>query len=124
MQTREIDAVIVGADRITANGDVINKIGTYTVSVLAKENRIPLYVVAPWSTIDLDTPSGGDVEIEQRDIKEVRGFGDTVWVQENLDIFNPAFDVTPAENVSAVITERGVIQCSVDLQGRRTDHEI
>ena len=108
MQTRKIDAVIVGADRITANGDVVNKIGTYTVSVLAKENRIPFYVVAPWSTIDLDTPSGGDVEIEQRDIKEVRGFGDTVWVQENLDIFNPAFDVTPAENVSAVITERGV----------------
>ena len=116
MQTREIDAVIVGADRITANGDVVNKIGTYTVSVLAKENGIPFYVAAPWSTVDLGTSSGRDVEIEQRNVNEVRGFGDSVWVQDDVDIFNPAFDVTPAEYVSAVITERGVIQGSIDLQ--------
>ncbi len=119
MQTREIDAVIVGADRITANGDVVNKIGTYTVSVLAKENNIPFYVAAPWSTIDLSTRSGGDVEIEQRNVNEVRGFGDSVWVQENLDIFNPAFDVTPVEYVSAIITEKGVIRGSVDSQEMR-----
>ena len=112
MQTREIDAVIVGADRITANGDVVNKIGTYMVSVLAKENSVPFYVAAPWSTVDLGTLSGRDVEIEQRNINEVRGFGDSVWVQENLNIFNPAFDVTPVEYVSAVITERGVIRGS------------
>ena len=118
MQTREIDAVIVGADRITANGDVVNKIGTYTVSVLAKENGIPFYVAAPWSTVDLGTASGRDVEIELRNVNEVRGYGDSVWVQENLDIFNPAFDVTPAEYVSAVITERGIIRGSVYLQGR------
>ena len=116
MQTREIDAVIVGADRITANGDVVNKIGTYTVSVLAKENSIPFYVAAPWSTVDLGTRSGRDVEIEQRNVDEVRGFGDSVWVQENLNIFNPAFDVTPVEYVSAVITERGVIRGRFDLQ--------
>ena len=116
MQTREIDAVVVGADRITANGDVVNKIGTYTVSVLAKENNIPFYVAAPWSTVDLCTHSGRDVEIEQRNVDEVRGFGDSVWVPENLNIFNPAFDVTPAEYVSAIITERGVIKSSVDLQ--------
>ena len=116
MQTREIDAVIVGADRITANGDVVNKIGTYTVSVLAKENSIPFYVAAPWSTVDLGTLSGRDVEIEQRNVNEVRGFGDSVWVQENLNIFNPAFDVTPVEYVSAVITERGVIRGRFDLQ--------
>ena len=118
MQTRKIDAVIVGADRITANGDVVNKIGTYTVSVLAKENSIPFYVAAPWSTIDLDTHSGRDVEIEQRNVKEVRGFGDSVWVQENLDIFNPAFDVTPARLVTALITDRGVADASEQgLQG-------
>ena len=116
MQTRQIDAVIVGADRITANGDVVNKIGTYTVSVLAKENSIPFYVAAPWSTVDLGTCSGRDVEIEQRNINEVRGFGDCVWAQENLSIFNPAFDVTPVENISAVITERGVVRSSFDLQ--------
>jgi len=116
MQTREIDAVIVGADRITTNGDVVNKIGTYTVSVLAKENSIPFYVAAPWSTVDLGTRSGRDVEIEQRNVNEVRGFGDNVWVQENLNIFNPAFDVTPVEYVSAVITERGVIRGSFDLE--------
>jgi len=116
MQTRQIDAVIVGADRITANGDVVNKIGTYTVSVLAKENSIPFYVAAPWSTVDLGTCSGRDVEIEQRNINEVRGFGDCVWAQENLSIFNPAFDVTPVENISALITERGVVRSSFDLQ--------
>ncbi len=124
MQTRNIDAVIVGADRITANGDVVNKIGTYTVSVLAKENNIPFYVAAPWSTFDLCTQSGRDVEIEQRNVNEVRGFGDSVWVQEDMDIFNPAFDVTPSEYVSAIITERGVIGSSADLQGKGFDHEV
>ena len=123
MQTREIDAIIVGADRITANGDVVNKIGTYTVSVLAKENSIPFYVAAPWSTVDLGTRSGRDVEIEQRNVNQVRGLGDSVWVQENLNIFNPAFDVTPVEYVSAVITERGVIRGRFDLR-KWGDHEF
>ena len=77
-----------------------------------------------WSTVDLCTHSGRDVEIEQRNVNEVRGFGDSVWVQENLDIFNPAFDVTPAEYVSAIITERGVIRSSVDLREKGLDHEV
>ena len=100
--------VVVGADRITANGDVANKIGTYTVSVLAREHRIPFYVAAPFSTIDLSLPDGSFIPIEERDPAEVTGFGEVRWAPPGVRVRNPAFDVTPAANVTAIITERGV----------------
>jgi methylthioribose-1-phosphate isomerase len=99
---------VVGADRITANGDVANKIGTYTVAVLARENGVPFFVAAPLSTIDLSLPDGGAIPIEERRPEEVCGYGDSRWAPRNVRVRNPAFDVTPARNVSAIITERGV----------------
>jgi len=98
----------VGADRIAANGDVANKIGTYTVAVLAKEHQIPFYVAAPFSTVDLDTPDGTKIPIEQRNTREVTHIGGRQMVPEGVSVENPAFDVTPAQYVSAIITERGI----------------
>jgi methylthioribose-1-phosphate isomerase len=109
MQRGEVDAVIVGADRVAANGDFANKIGTYMVAVLAHRHGIPFYVAAPLSTIDLQRASGRDIPIEERDAAEVRGFGDQQWAPANVAVRNPAFDVTPAELVSALITEKGVV---------------
>ena len=103
-----IDAVIVGADRIAANGDVANKIGTYSVAVLAKQHDIPFYVAAPVSTLDLKIPDGSHIPIEQRDPMEVTHFGGTRVVPEGVSAFNPAFDVTPNSFVTAIITDRGV----------------
>ena len=103
-----ITHVVVGADRITANGDVANKIGTYGVSVLAKEHGIPFYVAAPFSTVDRRLADGSAIPIEERDTSEVIGFGPTCWAPVGVKVRNPAFDVTPARNVSAIITERGV----------------
>jgi len=108
MQRGAITCVIVGADRIAANGDVANKIGTYQVAVLAKENGIPFYVAAPLSTIDLTIPSGDLIPIEERGEEEVRGFGAVRTAPAAVTIANPAFDVTPARYVSAIITERGI----------------
>ena len=105
----EIDAVIVGADRIAANGDVANKIGTYMVAVLAHRHRIPFYVAAPLSTIDRRLASGDAIPIEERGAGEVRGHGGVEWAPPGVAVRNPAFDVTPAELVSALITERGVV---------------
>lgn len=102
-----IDAVIVGADRVTANGDVANKIGTYGVAVLAKYHRIPFYVAAPTTTIDLSLPDGSWIPIEQRDPSEV-----LARPIEGVDVWNPAFDVTPAELVTAIVTEKGVFEPS------------
>jgi methylthioribose-1-phosphate isomerase len=110
MQQGAVDAVIVGADRIAANGDVANKIGTYMVAVLAHRHRIPFYVAAPRSTIDLRLGHGREIPIEQRSPSEVRGFRDQQWASSSVAVFNPAFDVTPAELVTALITERGVVQ--------------
>jgi len=110
MRTGVIRAVIVGADRITANGDVVNKIGTYTHAVLAKEHGIPFYVAAPVSTLDPSTPRGEDVVIEERPIEEVAFIGREQIVPEGVRLRNPAFDVTPARYVTAIITERGVIE--------------
>ncbi len=104
-----IDKVITGADRIAANGDTANKIGTYTVSVLAKEHSIPFYVAAPCSTIDTQTTTGADIPIEQRHPDEVRSFMGVQSAPAGVAVRNPAFDVTPAANVGAIITERGVI---------------
>jgi len=108
MQQGKIDAVIVGADRIAANGDVANKIGTYTVAVLAKEHGIPFYVAAPLSTLDLETPDGSRVPIEQRASKEVTHIAGKQIAPDGVKVENPAFDVTPHRYVAAIITERGV----------------
>jgi methylthioribose-1-phosphate isomerase len=108
MSKGAIDAVIVGADRIAANGDVANKIGTYTVAVLAREHNIPFYVAAPTSTIDLQIPDGSQIPIEERDTREVTHIGEQQLAPAGIEVFNPAFDVTPARLVSAIITQHGV----------------
>jgi methylthioribose-1-phosphate isomerase len=100
--------VIVGADRIAGNGDVANKIGTYTVAVLARQHDIPFYVAAPLSTFDLSIPDGSHIPIEQRTPDEVTHIGGTRIVPDGVAVFNPAFDVTPNEFVSAIVTEVGV----------------
>jgi len=110
MNQGKIGAIVVGADRIAANGDVANKIGTYTVAVLAKEHGIPFYVAAPFSTIDLDTPDGSKIPIEQRNPREVTHFAGKAVTPEGVEIENPAFDVTPAKFVTAIITERGIVR--------------
>jgi methylthioribose-1-phosphate isomerase len=110
MSHGEIDAVIVGADRVAANGDVANKIGTYMVAVLAHRHGIPFYVAAPLSTIDLQLPGGGEIPIEERGPAEVRGFADLQWAPQGVAVRHPAFDVTPAELVTALITEKGVVK--------------
>jgi methylthioribose-1-phosphate isomerase len=108
MRLGYVDLVVVGADRIAANGDVANKIGTYSVAVLAREHGIPFYVAAPISTIDLRTADGGDIPIEERNDREVTHMGSSRLTPEGAHIRNPAFDVTPAKFVSAIITERGI----------------
>jgi methylthioribose-1-phosphate isomerase len=108
MSRGEVDAVVVGADRIAANGDVANKIGTYTVAVLAHENGLPFYVAAPVSTIDLATASGDSIPIEERAADEVTHHGGRRMAPEGVAVRNPAFDVTPHRYVTAIITERGI----------------
>ena len=110
MQRGQVDAVVVGTDRVAANGDVANKIGTYTVAVLCARHGIPFYVAAPSSTIDLGTPTGAEIPIEQRPSAEVTHVGDRQLVPDGVPVLNPAFDVTPAELVTAIITERGVVR--------------
>jgi len=108
MSRNEIDAVIVGADRVAANGDVANKIGTYGVAVLAQRHGTPFYVACPLSTIDLAVASGADIPIEERDAREVTGYGEVRWAPPGIAARNPVFDVTPAALVTALITEKGV----------------
>jgi methylthioribose-1-phosphate isomerase len=111
MQQGKIHLCLVGADRIAANGDVANKIGTYSVAVLAKVHGIPFYVAAPYSTIDLQTKSGADIPIEQRQAQEVTSIhGSHPIAPSGVSVYNPAFDVTPAELVTGIITERGVFK--------------
>ncbi len=110
MSRGEVDAVILGADRIVANGDFANKIGTYSHAVLAKRHEIPFFVAAPLSTVDLDTRSGGGIPIEFRDPEEVMTFAGVRIAPEGVEALHPAFDVTPAELVTAIVTERGVIR--------------
>jgi methylthioribose-1-phosphate isomerase len=110
MNRDEIDCVIVGADRITANGDTANKIGTYTLAVLAKENGIPFYVAAPTTTIDLSLASGDEIPIEQRKPEEVTNIWGMSIAPENIEVANPAFDVTPHRYIAAIITEKGIIR--------------
>ena len=108
MRQGKIGAIVVGADRIAANGDVANKIGTYTVAVLAKEHNIPFYVAAPISTVDLACPDGSQIPIEQRNAREVTHIAGRQMVPEGVAVENPAFDVTPAKYVAAIITEKGI----------------
>jgi methylthioribose-1-phosphate isomerase len=108
MKQGKVSAVVVGADRIAANGDTANKIGTYMVAVLAKEHNIPFYVAAPISTIDLSISSGDQIPIEERDPSEVTQLRDQRIAPEGIDVYNPAFDVTPNELITAIITDKGV----------------
>jgi methylthioribose-1-phosphate isomerase len=118
MRAGKIGAVIVGADRIAANGDTANKIGTYQVAVLAKENNIPFYVAAPFSTIDLATPDGSGIPIEQRAATEVTHIAGKQMTPDGVGIANPAFDVTPAKYVAAIITERGIARAPYEASLR------
>ena len=110
MKQGQISAVITGADRIAANGDAANKIGTYSLSVLAREHGVPFYIAAPSSTFDLSIKSGAEIPIEQRGADEVKFFGGERVAPEGVGIWNPAFDVTEAQDIDAIITERGVIE--------------
>jgi methylthioribose-1-phosphate isomerase len=110
MKKGEIDCVVVGADRIAANGDTANKIGTYSVAVLARENRIPFYVAAPISTLDLTLKSGDEIPIEERHAREVTHLQGLPVAPEGVRVRNPAFDVTPARYIAGIITERGVVR--------------
>jgi methylthioribose-1-phosphate isomerase len=105
----EVDVIVVGADRIAANGDVANKIGTYALAVLARRHDIPFYVAAPLSTFDADIPDGSHIPIEERPAAEVTGYRDLRWAPQGVTVRNPAFDVTPAELISGLITENGVV---------------
>jgi methylthioribose-1-phosphate isomerase len=110
MSRGEVDVIVVGADRIAANGDTANKIGTYTLAVLAKRHRIPFYVAAPLSTFDPKIRDGSKIPIEERPASEVTGYRDRRWAPEGVAVRNPAFDVTPAELITGIITERGVVK--------------
>jgi methylthioribose-1-phosphate isomerase len=110
MQQGQVDIVVVGADRIAANGDTANKIGTYSVAVLARENGIPFYVAAPLSTIDLTTPDGRHIPIEERSAREVTHLGGSQLTPDGVRIRNPAFDVTPHRFITGIITERGILR--------------
>lgn len=109
IQRGEVDIVLVGADRVVANGDVANKIGTYKLAVVAKENRVPFYAVVPTSTIDLSAGTGKEIPIEERDAEEVTHVGDRPVAPEGVRVANPAFDVTPHRYVTGIITERGIV---------------
>ena len=124
MRQGHVDLVVVGADRIAANGDVANKVGTYAVAVLARAHGIPVYVAAPISTIDLNTPDGSRIPIEERNAREVTHIGPSRLVPTEARVRNPAFDVTPAEYVTAIVTERGIARAPYEeslaqLVGRR-----
>jgi methylthioribose-1-phosphate isomerase len=121
MRGGEVDLVVVGADRIAANGDVANKIGTYSVAVLARENDVPFYVAAPWSTVDLECPSGDRIPIEERSPDEVTEWGGVRVAPRGVGVRNPAFDVTPARYVTAIVTERGVIRPPFGVSLRRLE---
>jgi methylthioribose-1-phosphate isomerase len=114
MKKGDVDFVVVGADRIAANGDVANKIGTYTVAMMAQAHGVPFYVAAPLSTIDLETPNGDAIPIEQRNPRELTHFGPTRVAPEGAGVWNPVFDVTPARLVAGIITEKGIVRPPFD----------
>lgn len=119
MRQGKVDLVVVGADRIAANGDTANKIGTYTVAVLAREHQIPFYVAAPLSTIDLNTPDGSHIPIEERNVREVTHVGSSQLAPVGALIWNPAFDVTPHHLIAGIITERGIFRAPYSESLRR-----
>lgn len=110
MSTGKVDAVIVGADRVAASGDVANKIGTLNLAILCRHFGLPFYVACPWSTIDTATPTGAGIIVEERPAAEVSSIGETATAPPGTPVFNPAFDITPADLVTAIITEKGVIE--------------
>lgn len=110
LQSGQVDIVLVGADRIAANGDVVNKIGTYKLAVVARENGVPFYSVAPTSTIDLSTPTGAQIPIEERDPGEVTHINGVAIAPEGVQAANPAFDVTPHRYITGIVTERGIVR--------------
>src|SRR5438445_10678429 len=124
MKQGKIGAIVVGADRIAANGDVANKIGTYMLAVLAKEHGIPFYVAAPFSTVDLDTPDGSSIPIEQRSPREVTHMAGKQMVPDGIEVENPAFDVTPAKYVSAIVTEKGIARPPYGESLRRLSEDV
>jgi methylthioribose-1-phosphate isomerase len=109
MSRGDVDVVIVGADRIAANGDVANKIGTYSLAVMAKRHGVPFYVAAPLSTFDLNIPDGSHIPIEERPPDEVLGYREVRWAPKGVQVRNPAFDVTPAELITGIISDKGVV---------------
>lgn len=115
MNKGDIDKVIVGSDRIAANGDIANKIGTYSIAVLAKEHGIPFYVAAPVSTIDRSIKDGSQIPIEERSPDEVIGFGSARVATEDVRVANPAFDVTPNRLVTAIITDKGILRSPYEV---------
>src|SRR5437870_3869890 len=124
MKQGKIGAIVVGADRIAANGDVANKIGTYMLAVLAKEHGIPFYVAAPFSTVDLDTPDGSRIPIEQRNPREVTHIAGKQMVPDGTEVENPAFDVTPAKYVSAIVTEKGIARAPYGESLRKLSDDV
>jgi methylthioribose-1-phosphate isomerase len=118
-QQRKFDAVFVGADRIAANGDTANKIGTYTLAVLANAHQVPFYVAAPISTVDLATPNGAAIPIEERSAREVTEIGGTRIAPDGVAVRHPAFDVTPARLITAIVTDRGVLRAPYEESVRR-----
>jgi len=110
MNNTKIDSVFVGADRIASNGDTANKIGTYSLSILAKYHGVPFYVAAPLSTVDYDIESGADIPVEQRSPEEVTRIKGVQFTTEDIDVTTPAFDITPAELIHGIITEKGIVQ--------------
>ena len=119
LRSGAVDLVIVGADRIAANGDVANKIGTYALALAARHHGIPFYVAAPWSTVDSHTATGDDIEIEQRAAEEVSSWHGAAVAPDGIAVYNPAFDVTPAALISAIITDRGVLRPAYDFSTER-----
>ncbi|MBL4671118.1 MAG: S-methyl-5-thioribose-1-phosphate isomerase [Arenicella sp.] len=109
MSTQNVDMCVVGCDRVAMNGDVANKIGTYNLAIVAKEHGVPFYVAAPTSTIDQGTAKGGDIAVEERAAQEITMIGSERIAPEGIDVFNPAFDITPAKFISGIITEKGIV---------------
>ena len=110
MKQGQIDLIVTGADRIAANGDAANKIGTYNLAVLAKYHGVPFYIAAPETTFDLNIKSGAQIPIEERTADEVKGFRDVVTAPKGVNVYNPAFDVTDAKLIAGIITEKGIIR--------------
>jgi len=121
-----VQKAIVGADRVAANGDAANKIGTYGLAVLCKHHGVPFYIAAPMTTVDFNTPTGAEIPIEQRKPEEVRGAFGTIWAPEQVEVFNPAFDVTPAELIAGIVTDQGLARppFTASLAGMRSATDL